>query len=246
MSFLAVLFLALGGALAVAAFWLLGVTRHKEKAALDSLADRRGWDHQAGGPEDLAQLAARVLPPESGMPTGRLDLHDHFSGPTPVGPFRLGRVRMPPNGLPPTHREATLVHIRTPLSSPGIHARPAARFRAAGSQGEAAIDGDRFSRFYHATGDDPVFFAHALDPATRAFIAAPRRTIRFDWQERDLVIAFPFAARTPHAVEALVAWSAAVAGRLNESPYRESPRASSATSRVSAASPQHPPAANPT
>lgn len=234
MSLLAVLFWASGGALAVAAIWLVVVTRQKERAALAALADHHGWNHQPTAPQDLLLLAKRVLPQETAAPLQGRDLLDYFAGATRVGPFRLTRVRLSPRAGPPTHREATLVHIRTPLCSPGVNGRPSTRFHPAGSsQHAAAQQGDRFSRLYQATGTDPEFTERALDPETRAFIAAPRRTIRFDWQERDLVIAFPFAARTPRAVEALVDWSAVLARRLNEGEHPERGRAAGRTSPTS-------------
>ncbi len=218
MSLAAALLLALAGALAASAIWLVWLDRRKDQTALASLADHRGWDHRTHGPEDLEVLADRVW---TNRPQKGYQLLDYLAGPSAVGPFRLCRVR--------THNgegrqsEATLVHIRTPIRSPGIHIAPRRHYRSAPEPIPALEDesGGRFSRLYNVKEQDPEFTLRALDRATRAFLVAPRRTIRLDWQERDLVIAFPLAARTPHSVEALISWSTALADRLNEAHHTE-------------------------
>lgn len=218
MSLAAAFLLGLAGALAVSAIWLVWLDRRKDQTALASLADHRGWDHRAHGPEDLQAFADRVWPKAHHKGYHFLD---YLAGPSAVGPFRLCRVR--------THNgegrqsESTLVHIRTPLRSPGIHVAPRQHYRNTPepiptNEGDA---GGRFPRLYAVKENDPEFSLRALDSNTRAFLLAPRRTIRMDWHDRDLVLAFPLAARTPHSVEALVSWSTALADRLNEAHHTE-------------------------
>lgn len=213
MSLAAALFLALAGALAVSAIWLVWVDRRKDQRALASLADHRGWDHRPHGPQELEAIAKRIWPQS---PPKGFQFLDYLAGPSAVGPFRLCRVHTINGGG--RQGESTLVHIRTPLRSPGIHVAPRRHYR---TTGETIPDsetgtGGRFPRLYEVTEHDPEFTLRALDGPTREFLVAPRRTIRMDWQERDLVIAFPLAARTPRSVEALITWSTTLANRLNE------------------------------
>jgi hypothetical protein len=208
MTLLAVLLVLAAAILALLGARLVHQGLDRERARLAHHADEKGWDHTRPTGQ-MENLLPRVLPSDAAPGTWRIK--DEITGPTIAGPFRLARVRT--KNAPAGNKDLTIIHIRTPLSSPGLHIRPASGFRAA-PQG-AGSRSDRYHRLYRTTTADPGFLHQALDPDTREYIATPRRTVRLDWLDNDLVIAIPLAARTPRAIDSLMAWSAALADRLN-------------------------------